>query len=122
MRHFGELIRDLTHNLDSDPPLHSPAEAVDATKDGVTGVNPADIPAQIPERIALSRYGDEASLHAVRVKGLEVFETRALTPEAVVALWIDVVPVWVCPLVLCVAVTVEGYRRVLDFVEAFTGS
>ena len=41
-----------------------------------------------------------------------------MRPEAVVALWIDVVHVCGHPLVPCVAVTAVGYRRVLGFVEA----
>jgi len=35
-----------------------------------------------------------------------------------VVLWIDVVQVWGRPLELCLAATVEGYRRILGFVEA----
>ena len=118
LRHFGELIRDLTHDLDTEPPLHSSSEAMDSLEGDLTDANSGEVPAQVPDRIALSEYGDEASLHAVRMEALEVFETRKLSAEAVVVLWIDVVHVWGRPLVLCMAATAEGYRRVLGFVEA----
>ncbi len=75
LRHFGELIRDLTHNLDTEAPLHSTEEVTDPTKDGIPDVNSDDFLAQLPVRIALSEYGNEASLHAVRMEALEVFET-----------------------------------------------
>ncbi len=114
--HLGELIRDLTQNVEvgSVSSSQEPASASVPTL-VLEEAPPAAPPAGV---LALSEYGDEASLQEVRREALQEFTARSLAKEDVVALWLDVVPFWGYPLLLCVAVNVEGYRRILGFAEA----
>ncbi len=114
LRHLGELIRDLT--CDTEVRLHGPAPVgPDAPEASLDEAEPAGAAFEV---IALSDYGDEAALHAVRMEALQVFETRPLRQEAVVVVWVDAVHLWGRPLVLCTAATMEGYHRILGFAEA----
>ncbi len=84
---------------------------------------PSSVPENAPVPVAtsassLSEYGDEASLHQVRMEVLDVFDHRPLHTNHYVVLWVDIAQIWGQP--LCVWATEEGYRHVLGFVEAST--
>ena len=114
-RHFSELLQQLTSNLDAghldaaSPLEDSPIEpGLDSAEQSV-----------VPERpVVLSEYGDESTLHQVRMDALEVFDTRRFDHEEYVVLWIDGCMLWGRPILVCMAATLEGYRHVLGFVEA----
>ena len=118
LHHLGELIRDLTCNVEASAPV--PVDA--ASRTGPPGeisdeVDPVVVSPPVGT-IALPEYGDEAMLHHVRMEALEVFETRRFCGETYIALWLDVVRVWQRSLLLCMGVTTSGYRHILGFVEA----
>ena len=117
LRHVSELMLDLPPTVDPDPvvppPLSAPLEG-----DGSDSVLEGETPVQPLGALALSEYGDEAALHEVRMEALHVFETREFSEESMVAIWLDVVPFWGHPLLVCMGVNVEGYRRVLGFAES----
>ena len=64
-----------------------------------------------------SRYGNLASLRRVRAEALEVFDTRLLSGEDYVALWMDAIEVWGRKLLLCMGVTARGRKHMLGVVE-----
>ena len=118
LRHFSELIRDLTHAVDLPVPALQDAPDLEPDSAPPPAMEEESSPVPPSGVLALSEYGDEAALHEVRLEALHELETRSLAREEIVALWLDVVPFWGHPLALCIGVTVEGYRRILGFAEA----
>ena len=115
LRHVSELMLDLPHTVALDPVVLPPPLEGD---DGSDSVLEEETPVQSLGALALSEYGDEAALHEVRMEALHVFETREFSEESMVAIWLDVVQFWGHPLLVCMGVNVEGYRRVLGFAES----
>ena len=82
LRHFGKLIRDLTCNLDTDvlvarTGLSRPECGICTESNSGRG----ETPVQVLGTIALSEYGDEVTLHAVRMEALRIFEARSLSAK-----------------------------------------
>ncbi len=118
LRHFSDLVRHLTSNLDIDAVLRFPNEAATASSPVEPQSDPAEeSPALVPSELACPEYGDEAALHRVRTEALEVFEHRRFDQQSYVVLWMDVQQLWGHPFFLCMAATTEGYRHILGFVE-----
>ena len=115
LRHFSELLRQLACNLDAgNLEAGAPEEStVESSTDAAE-----QVPA--PSVLSLSEYGDEATLHKVRMEALEVFDTRRFDGEEYVTLWVDVCQLWGRPFLLCMAATLDGDRHVLGFVESST--
>ena len=113
VRRFSELIQQLSSRLETDlQSSSSVAEAPAPELDSDSGSSPQ------ASSLALSEYGDEASLHQTRMEALQIFDTRRLDEPTYVVLWMDTFLVWGRPLLLCMAVTAEGTRHILGFVEA----
>ena len=117
LHHCVELLRELTGPTAQDPPSGrsvDPEEIESPASDS----DPKPVAVASESTLALSEYGDEAALHTARMEALEVFDTRPLEVHSHVVLWFDRVQVWGHPLLLCMGATEEGYRHVLNFVEA----
>ena len=65
----------------------------------------------------LSGYGDLTSLRRVRAEALEVFDTRLLSGEEYVALWMNAIEFWGRKFLLCMGVTAGGRKHMLGVVE-----
>ena len=126
LRHFSELVQRLTCSLESDVqqgPLAELAGAeASASKEEAFAVGKAQsyapYPASGTTEGPMHGKADDAYLREVRAKALEVFEERSLSGQDYVALWIDAVPVGGRSLMLCMAVTSDGYRHMLACYEA----
>ena len=114
LRHFSELVQRLTCSLESDvqQPVGPEATAVPAAVADGTAQAAAEAPETDPRGV--HGQGDDAEL---RSSALQVMEQRSLSDEDYVALWMDAVPVWGRSLVLCMAVTADGYRHMLAFAD-----
>ena len=110
LRHFSELVQQLTSSLASDEVPEAKAAEPASDKGPVEALETHEVPSH--------GYVDAAYLRTVRREALEIFEVRPLGGEDYVALWIDAVPVRGRPLLLCMGVTADGYRQVLDFQDA----
>ena len=124
LRHFSELVQRLTCSLESDvqqgPLAELAGTEAKASKDEALTVDQAQAEAPYPSSGTNERprHGDDAYLREVRTKALEVFDERSLSGQDYVALWLDAVPVWGRSLMLCMAVTADGYRHMLACTEA----
>ena len=117
LHHCVELLRELTGPTAQDPPSR-PSEDPEEIESPAFDSDPTQVPVASESTLALSEYGDEATLHMVRMEALEVFDTRPLDVHSYVVLWFDRVQVWGHPLLMCMGASEEGYRHILNFVEA----
>ena len=124
LRHFSELVQRLTCSLESDVQQGLLAELAgteaNAARDEALAVDKAQAPypASGTSERPMHTSGDDAYLREMRAKALEVFDERLLSGQDYVALWLDAVPVGGRSLMLCMAVTADGYRHVLACYEA----
>jgi len=115
--HCVELLRELTGPMAQDPPSRQSEDSEEIEiPASVSDSKPIVVASE--STLALSEYGDEAALHSARMEALEVFDTRPLDVHSYVVLWFDRFQVWGHPLLLCMGATEEGYRHILNFVEA----
>ncbi len=114
LHHCVDLLRQLTHLSPQDPPS-KPSESLAEGSESSPDVS--DSTPVLPPSIVCD-YGDEASLDQTRMEALEVFDSRRLDVHRYVVLWMDRLPVWGHPLLLCMGATVDGYRHVRNFEEA----
>jgi len=115
MHHCVEILRELTAHV----PLDSPSSAPEEPADTAPAESPeVEVAATVEAPSMLPEYGDEVALDQARKEALDVFDSRSFAVQSYVALWIDSVQVWGHPLILCMGVTMDGYRNFLGFVEA----
>ncbi len=124
LRQCTELAQRLTCSLESD------VQQEESASPGVNAVpsSPTDSKTQTEEssrvleakEASLQGGGgqDNAYMREVRNQALEVFEGRHIGGEDYVALWMDATSVYGRSLLLCMAVTAEGYRHMLGFTES----
>lgn len=117
LHHCAELLRELTGPTAQDPPSRLPVDP-EEIESPASDSDPKPVAVASESMLGLFEYGDEAALHAVRMEALEVFDTRPLDVHSYVVFWFDRVQVWGHPLLLCMGATEEGYRHILNFVEA----
>ncbi len=121
LRHLTQCVQQLTSSLEEDVMLPSDNAAPDGTGEQLAeapseeenSVRAPESP-ESPGGLALGYDDDAAACEQAR----QVFDTRPLCEEEHVILWLDAMEVWGRPIVVCMAATIEGYRRILGFVEA----
>ena len=116
LRHFSDLVQRLSRSLASEQATRPAEERAADTADQAPSTARPSISEQAIE--LLSGYGDAAALYQVRQEALEVFDTRSLSAEDYVALWIETFTVRGHKFVLCMAVTLQGHKHMLGLVEA----
>jgi len=99
---------------------HVPEELTDAILLGLAQGDYERVAGQFIDGFGLSQSSVSRRFTERAQEALEAFEQRSLAEETYVALWIDGKHVAGQQMIICMGVTVEGYKRVLGFTEATT--
>ena len=99
---------------------HVPEELTDAILLGLAQGDYERVAGQFIDGFGLSQSSVSRRFTERAQEALEAFEQRSLAEETYVALWVDGKHVAGQQMIICMGVTVEGYKRVLGFTEATT--
>ncbi|NBB84882.1 MAG: IS256 family transposase [Bacteroidetes bacterium] len=99
---------------------HVPEELTDAILLGLAQGDYERVAGQFIDGFGLSQSSVSRRFTERAQEALETFEQRSLAEETYVALWIDGKHVAGQQMIICMGVTVKGYKRVLGFTEATT--
>ena len=76
------------------------------------------VASQFADGFGLSQSSVSRSFVAASTRALEIFESRSLADEDIVALWVDGKTLASEQIVICMGVRIDGKKRILGFIEA----